>query len=552
MAVKKINWNLKENYTFKHVDLISLLNKKMQTTHSAWGTESELISPTTAFWLNYKLTTSDRAYTTSSDDLPYYKANYLLSSSFNKTIFPSKNPENFLVQDLNSVVYYLDVYSSKKIPIELNPSDHLYFSHSVYADSPNLIFSSNISSTGYSTIALLPNEKVFSLAWGDISGSGAISSSYLPVTLNTQPSKAVYYTYKSITNQTGSFISVGTGSVERFFAIHLNKEKLKNGIVPGTIELPLMISASYSFFTSSNYYTNDIITIADYTQSLLIDQELGPYSYLVSGTLENKNIDSVYGTVYYDLGILLLDSDKLDLNVNLDINKREYPTIFTPSTPSEYREYHLNSVKLFNSIQACSYRNLYGTPEDLFMNVDSGFSPVYFKCKVKENTVENPVYIVIKANEFNYSNNPSWQQNELLNPSEIVSGSIPSSCKSFTDLGYGCNELQALQQKYVYWYYPTKESPDTIFAAYFIKNETGDCNCEYLGNLYEYKKLNRLPHLNYKSNTVKKDFLNNPITYITTIGLYDDVNRLLAVGKLSKPLKKDQFTAYMLKINLKI
>jgi hypothetical protein len=35
------------------------------------------------------------------------------------------------------------------------------------------------------------------------------------------------------------------------------------------------------------------------------------------------------------------------------------------------------------------------------------------------------------------------------------------------------------------------------------------------------------------------DFINNPQTYITTIGLYNDSNELLAVAKLSKPLPKN-------------
>jgi len=41
------------------------------------------------------------------------------------------------------------------------------------------------------------------------------------------------------------------------------------------------------------------------------------------------------------------------------------------------------------------------------------------------------------------------------------------------------------------------------------------------------------------------DFINNPQTFIATVGLYNDANELLAVAKLSRPLKKD-FTKEML------
>lgn len=50
---------------------------------------------------------------------------------------------------------------------------------------------------------------------------------------------------------------------------------------------------------------------------------------------------------------------------------------------------------------------------------------------------------------------------------------------------------------------------------------------------------------------IKGVFLKNPVTYITTIGLYNDDNQCLAVAKLSKPLKKDFETSYNIKVQLK-
>jgi CxxC motif-containing protein len=38
---------------------------------------------------------------------------------------------------------------------------------------------------------------------------------------------------------------------------------------------------------------------------------------------------------------------------------------------------------------------------------------------------------------------------------------------------------------------------------------------------------------------IYSSLINNPQTYITTVGLYNDNNDLLAVAKLSKPLPKD-------------
>jgi hypothetical protein len=46
------------------------------------------------------------------------------------------------------------------------------------------------------------------------------------------------------------------------------------------------------------------------------------------------------------------------------------------------------------------------------------------------------------------------------------------------------------------------------------------------------------------------DFIQNPVTYITSIGMYNDNNELLAVAKLSKPLKKDFTKEALVRVKL--
>ena len=46
------------------------------------------------------------------------------------------------------------------------------------------------------------------------------------------------------------------------------------------------------------------------------------------------------------------------------------------------------------------------------------------------------------------------------------------------------------------------------------------------------------------------NFINHPQTYITTVGMYNDSNELLAVAKLSKPLLKDFTTELLLRVKL--
>jgi hypothetical protein len=49
---------------------------------------------------------------------------------------------------------------------------------------------------------------------------------------------------------------------------------------------------------------------------------------------------------------------------------------------------------------------------------------------------------------------------------------------------------------------------------------------------------------------VNNSFKREPTTYITTVGLYNDNNELLAVAKMSKPFKKDANTEALIKVRL--
>jgi hypothetical protein len=68
-----------------------------------------------------------------------------------------------------------------------------------------------------------------------------------------------------------------------------------------------------------------------------------------------------------------------------------------------------------------------------------------------------------------------------------------------------------------------------------------------------------LNQYNYSSNTtytsasqivVKNSVIDTPVTYITTVGLYDDSDQLLAVAKLSEPLRKTSADSINLRVRL--
>ena len=70
----------------------------------------------------------------------------------------------------------------------------------------------------------------------------------------------------------------------------------------------------------------------------------------------------------------------------------------------------------------------------------------------------------------------------------------------------------------------------------------------------------RNSEFNYSSNpsyisgstgeVVHNTFINNPQTYVTTVGMYNDANELVAVAKLSKPLLKNFTKESLIRVKL--
>ena len=57
-------------------------------------------------------------------------------------------------------------------------------------------------------------------------------------------------------------------------------------------------------------------------------------------------------------------------------------------------------------------------------------------------------------------------------------------------------------------------------------------------------------HIDDNGNILYTTLINNPQTFITTVGMYNDSNELLAVAKLSKPLVKDFTKEALIRVKL--
>jgi hypothetical protein len=273
----------------------------------------------------------------------------------------------------------------------------------------------------------------YSIAYGHRLGSGSDSQGEL----NDSPSRAIYSQFKQILldQSADSFVTVGSGSTDSIYVITFKRNRIKERLGVGTIEIPIQtISTRTSNATGSVTTSGAVITLMD-DSSINSNPTIGTYGRvynLVSGSLGtvfNSAAPHYYGTVYPDFGCVVIDGNVLDQKVAFKTNV---------SSSSEGN----NHFALFRAISGS------GT----VLDGDRGNNYAFY-ARNEEKITSTHFFVRVKNQHFNYSNNPSY-----------VTGS------------------------------------------------NGDLS----------------------QTTFKTD----PITYITTVGLYNDHNELLAVAKVSKPILK--------------
>jgi hypothetical protein len=91
-------------------------------------------------------------------------------------------------------------------------------------------------------------------------------------------------------------------------------------------------------------------------------------------------------------------------------------------------------------------------------------------------------------------------------------------------------------------------------AASFTLNSSETITADYIFVRPRSSEFNYSENPSYISGSTGEvlysTFINNPQSYITTVGLYNDTNELLAVAKLSKPLKKDFTKEALVRVKL--
>lgn len=285
----------------------------------------------------------------------------------------------------------------------------------------------------------------YSIAYGHRLGSGSDSQGEL----NDSPSRAIYSQFKQIllNSDTAGFTTFGSGSTDSIYVITFKRNRIKERLGVGTIEIPLQtINTRTTNATGSVTTSGSIFTLID-DSSINTNPTIGTYGRvynLVSGsnnTVYNSSAPHYYGTVYPDFGCVVIDGNVLDQKLAFKTNV---------SSSSEGN----NHFTLFRSISGS------GTVVDPLR--DNNYA---FYARNEEKITSTHFFVRVKNSQYNYSNNPS-----------------------------------------------------------FVTGSTGDLS--------------------------QTTFTKDPVTYITTVGLFNDNNELLAVAKVSKPIMKSFSKEALIQVKL--
>jgi hypothetical protein len=335
-------------------------------------------------------------------------------------------------------------------------------------------------------------EVQFAITYGHVNGGGA------PTLQNEEtallPTKAIYSQYRNLLlepNQT-KFTFEGVES-DHIYVINVGRARIREQLDPGNWELPLSgANGLFTFIDNSNDQFGEITGAGRAGRVYKVVS--GSFTGVDGITINSTAFDGKgYGLVYPDLGIILLNPDAVCPSVGFFIT---------------------------------------GALEQTGSNaIGPAMSP----------DQTSPVY---NADNVSTITSASLQ----IFPYAPFTGSVSATAWGSSRSAYNHAGLfVALKNAIVDSEgNPTQlefrgRSAETISSThYFVRLRNRD---------YNYS--NNPTFRNPDDNTLRwTEFRTDPKVFITTVGLYNDTNELLAVAKLSKPVRKSYSEEVLLRVRL--
>lgn len=337
-------------------------------------------------------------------------------------------------------------------------------------------------------------EVQLAIAYGNISGSGA------PTLQDDEQSKlptsAIYSQYRNLLlDPTDTKFTFENVESDHIYVINFNRARFKEQLDPGNWQLPLSgANGTLTFIDDSNQTLG----------ALTANSRAGRVFRVVSGSITTaagivtaSSNASTYGTngpgygyVYPDLGIIVLNPNAICPAVGFFVSASSL-SVSASGAHVPTGSALLNTSPIYTATNVPTLDSVTALP----------YAPLIADIDAANWSSEKAA--------FNHA------------------GLYVSLRKAITDPA-GETEFRA-------------RSAETISSThYFVRLRNKEYN-------YSNNPTFRDPDDN---TLVVADFKTDPQTYITTVGLYNDTNELLAVAKLSKPVKKSYEEEILLRVRL--
>jgi hypothetical protein len=271
----------------------------------------------------------------------------------------------------------------------------------------------------------------FSMAFGHLDGSG--SAGILGTSYTDRPSAAVYSQFRNLLlapNDT-KFTFAPSKDIKHIYAVSMARARMREKVDPGNWELHLSSSAGTVKLIDDSGATTDPTVSQGGRVYNVVSGSIASGTAVTDTAAASETTDGAYGLFYPDMGIMILNGQKLDQGY----------LALASNTASNVA--HNNTGKLYNTVSASSY---------FVARREEQLSTTHYFCRLTNK-------------KYNFSTNPTF----------------------FTQSD-GSLTVSSMQ--------------------------------------------------------------NDPKVYMTTVGMYNDSNELLAVAKLSKPLLKSFSREAIVKVKL--
>ena len=331
-------------------------------------------------------------------------------------------------------------------------------------------------------------EVQFAISYGHINGGG---SPTLDVNEQSKlPTKAIYSQYRNLLlNPEDTRFSFQGVDSDHIYVINFQRARIREQLDPGNWELPLSGANGISTFIDDSGQTLGALT-ANSKAGRVFNIISGALSS-TSGSISSSINPSTWGTSGPGYGLVYPDLGIIVLNPNAI-----GPAVgfFTSAS----------SLLLTGSVATSSRSTLY---------YSSTAYPDY------NGTTQYPFAPIVHALSEN-----AWSTNKsAYNHAGLYVAIRNATIASGSNKGFRARSAETIASTH-----------------YFVR----------LRNK-EYNYSNNPTFSNPNTGVlIQSDFKNDPKVYITTVGLYNDKNELLAVAKLSKPVRKSFDEEILLRVRL--